>query len=494
MRSVSDTLNKLLNYVIEYETPKVVTVHNVSIGLIRRGLQILVVLYVTLYQLWYAQGYQEFSTVESSTTTKVKGYSVSSLGEFAQAVPPHLQRMYERVWDEADYVVPPAENGAFFVTTNVVITPNQTRGYCPEDPVEVSKSICHPEAIDNSTQHSSYCTKGSHFRKSHGPCTGRCVKADRHGSSKQKKVPHVCEIQSWCPVEDDRLVLGKGRPLITGSENHTAFIKNSIRFSYFGDDYHRNNMPDKVCVYNFSDAETWMCNIFKLGDMVRAAGGDYNKLSVGGGVVAIHIQWICNLDWDFMKYCLPKYNFRLLDTSGWNFRHAHYHEEGRRTLYKAYGIKFVIIVQGRAGKFSLKDTVINIVAGLGLISFITMFCDFIMLNYVSERKIIKQKKFEVLDRRMMFNGLMALMSVTGAVPDCRPVTSSEHQNQSRETLTFTNDFTNLQMSPPPSGNRNGVKDNGNISSNDKSENISNYNVSARSSRLSNINDGETINV
>ena len=111
------------------------------------------------------------------------------------------------------------------------------------------------------------------------------------------------------------------------------------------------------------------------------------------------------------------------------------------------------------GKFSLKDTVINIVAGLGLISFITMFCDFIMLNYVSERKIvsskkcqstmlhflkvfkcfdltdkiflqqIKQKKFEVLDRRMMFNGLMALMSVTGAVPDCRPVTSSEHQNQ-----------------------------------------------------------------
>ena len=37
----------------------------------------------------------------------------------------------------------------------------------------------------------------------------------------------------------------------------------------------------------------------------------------------------------------------------------------------------------------MKDTVINIVAGLGLISFITMFCDFIMLNYVSERKIVR---------------------------------------------------------------------------------------------------------
>ena len=43
-----------------------------------------------------------------------------------------LRVLYERVWDEADYVVPPAENGAFFVTTNVVITPNQTLGHCPE--------------------------------------------------------------------------------------------------------------------------------------------------------------------------------------------------------------------------------------------------------------------------------------------------------------------------------------------------------------------------
>ena len=86
-------------------------------------------------------------------------------------------------------------------------------------------------------------------------------------------------------------------------------------------------MPERVCVYNFSDSATWMCNIFKLGDiisdnpgwllrcilrpgdMVTAAGGDYTKLSVGGGVVAIHIQWICNLDWDFLKYCLPKWVF-----------------------------------------------------------------------------------------------------------------------------------------------------------------------------------------
>ena len=60
-------------------------------------------------------------------------------------------------------------------------------------------------------------------------------------------------------------------------------------------------------------------------------------------------------------YCANfRYNFRLLDTSGWNFRHAHYHEEGRRTLYKAYGIKFVIIVQGRAGAGAVANRAANV--------------------------------------------------------------------------------------------------------------------------------------
>ena len=48
-------LSRMCTSVIQYETPKVVTVHNPTIGLLRRSLQIGVVLYVCLYQLWYAQ-------------------------------------------------------------------------------------------------------------------------------------------------------------------------------------------------------------------------------------------------------------------------------------------------------------------------------------------------------------------------------------------------------------------------------------------------------
>jgi len=39
---------------------------------------------------------------------------------------------YRRVWDVSDLVVPASENEAVFLTTNLVITPNQTRGLCSE--------------------------------------------------------------------------------------------------------------------------------------------------------------------------------------------------------------------------------------------------------------------------------------------------------------------------------------------------------------------------
>ena len=85
--------------------------HKPSIGLLRRGLQLgvvrvesdcltlkisqnmesnclpvnklkfvsLQILYVTLYQLWYAQGYQEQASIESSVTTKVISFLMISL-------------------------------------------------------------------------------------------------------------------------------------------------------------------------------------------------------------------------------------------------------------------------------------------------------------------------------------------------------------------------------------------------------------------------------
>ena len=120
-------------------------------------------------------------------------------------------------------------------------------------------------------------------------------------------------------------------------------------------------------------------------------------MAIKGGVVGIDIQWNCDLDWDFMEYCLPQYSFRLLDSTGWNFRFANYHEENRRTLIKAYGIKFLISVNGKAGKFDLKNTVILIVTGLGLLGLANILCDFVLLNCSNRfRKEIMDKKYEAI--------------------------------------------------------------------------------------------------
>ena len=59
-----------------FETPKVVQVKNVPLTILKLILQILLILFMLIHQLWIARGYQEFATVESSLTTKIKGVSM----------------------------------------------------------------------------------------------------------------------------------------------------------------------------------------------------------------------------------------------------------------------------------------------------------------------------------------------------------------------------------------------------------------------------------
>ena len=64
------------SFVFEYETPKVITVKNVTMGILRLILQTSVIAFVVLYQLWYARGYQTFLEVDNCERNKVKGFSM----------------------------------------------------------------------------------------------------------------------------------------------------------------------------------------------------------------------------------------------------------------------------------------------------------------------------------------------------------------------------------------------------------------------------------
>ena len=184
------------------------------------------------------------------------------------------QNIYERVWDEADYVIPPSETNAFFVMTNLVITPNQTRGKCPEDPLEIPQMICNNNEGKNGPSYnqviSDACIKGRIFNhKSHGKETGKCIKSDRT----KNEILSTCEIKGWCPVELDVLPM-IDQPLLQGTKDFTVLIKNSISFPWFDrHSYRRDNMPNGICVFQPSKESTWFCPIFRLGDMVESAGG-----------------------------------------------------------------------------------------------------------------------------------------------------------------------------------------------------------------------------
>ena len=51
-------------------------------------------------------------------------------------------------------------------------------------------------------------------------------------------------------------------------------------------------------------------------------------------------------------------------------RYANNHEENRRTLIKAYGIRFIVEVRGKGGKFHILPTMLNIGSGLALLGLV----------------------------------------------------------------------------------------------------------------------------
>jgi P2X purinoceptor 4 len=369
----------------DYDTPKIVHIRSKKVGFINRFLQIIVIAYIALYVIWWDKGYQETDTAVSATTTKLKGVSLTNYSQLNITIAGGVNGT--RIWDVADYVVPPQENDAFFVMTNVIITPQQTQGICPED-VQLSKCSSDDDCMAN------YPVAGGN-----GVMTGRCV----HKTSS-------CEIYAWCPVENDELPLAN-RAMLEDSQKFTVLIKNYIEFPKFH--HKRRNILDsqdssylKTCRYNSQSKVDRLCPIFGIGDIVAEAqrtdvNATYDSIAIKGGVIVISIDWNCNLDYS-IDDCLPEYTFSRLDDAkdkiakGSNFRYASMYEKDgilTRDLFKAFGIRFIIKVTGTAGKFSIVPLLLNIGSGIGLLAVATVICDIIILYVLKKRKVYKEKKY-----------------------------------------------------------------------------------------------------
>uniref|UniRef100_A0A1I8G2Z9 ATP receptor n=1 Tax=Macrostomum lignano TaxID=282301 RepID=A0A1I8G2Z9_9PLAT len=344
----------------EYETQKVIAISSYKIGLIYRGIQLLIVTYVVGWVMLREKGYQSFDTVVSGVTTKLKGLEYTNYT--------NIPSIGDRIWDVADWAVPPQMNSAFFVTTNVVITKNQSQTTCEEDKDNRWHASCKSDAD---------CQKGHVHMLGWGVKTGRCV-------------------------------------LMTHVKNFTVLIKNSVEFPKFG--VKRRNILTKMtnrylktCNYRPNHPEDRYCPIFKLGDIIKYGQAISEKAAkqiwITGGMVAIDIHWECNFDYD-EEHCKPEYKFRNLEDGkvgqGWNFRHAyHYVEDGihKRTLVKAFGIQFFISVTGRGGKFDILNFTMNLGSGLALLTLATVLCDIIVLNIMRKRKKYRQAKIDKVKRK-----------------------------------------------------------------------------------------------
>lgn len=89
----------LLQSAFDYKTEKYVIAKNKKVGLLYRLLQLTIVLYLIVWVFVIKKGYQDTDTsLQSAVVTKVKGVAYTNTSELG-----------ERLWDVADYVIPPRE-------------------------------------------------------------------------------------------------------------------------------------------------------------------------------------------------------------------------------------------------------------------------------------------------------------------------------------------------------------------------------------------------
>ncbi|XP_040388744.1 P2X purinoceptor 5 isoform X7 [Cygnus olor] len=299
--------------------------------------------------------------------------------------------------------LPGGGENVFFVMTNLIVTPNQRQATCPEvgrteppGPQTPTKlgSVSIPDAL---CYKDGDCLAGQAVVAGNGVKTGRCLK-------ERDSIRGTCEILAWCPVEKRSK---PKKPLLASAENFTVYIKNSIRFPKFKFSKMNVLATDnesylKSCRYS---TEHPYCPIFLLGNIVRWAGSDFHEMALEGGVIGIQIEWNCDLD-KAPSECNPHYSFSRLDnkfaeksiSSGYNFRFAKYYRDAEgvdyRTLFKAYGIRFDVMVNGKAGKFNIIPTVINIGSGLALMGAGAFFCDLVLLYLIKKSNFYRGKKYE----------------------------------------------------------------------------------------------------
>ena len=76
---------------------------------------------------------------------------------------------------------------------------------------------------------------------------------------------------------------------------------------------------------------------------------------------------------------------------------------------QAYGIKFIITVDGLAQKFSLKNTVLNVGNGLALLGITTVLCEFVLMYFIKVRPdLVSDTDWHLINSRLDNNSPLVI--------------------------------------------------------------------------------------
>ncbi|KAI5615595.1 P2X purinoceptor 5, partial [Silurus asotus] len=406
--------------IFDYKTEKFFIAKNKKIGLLFRIFQLAVIVYLIGWVFVWKKGYQETEkNIHSSVFTKLKGVALINTTDRGL-----------HVWGAEDYVIPSQGGNVFFIVTNYLETPNQTLSLCAEVSTTFTVFLsCSGTYFESSFIFENQFAKQFVQTAQHIKFiavawfkTGRCINETG-----------TCEIYGWCPIESSHTPVV---PLLGQAENFTIYIRNFIGFPKF--EFSKSNVLSstkhsylKSCYYD--EVHHPYCPIFRVGDLVSWTGHSFQEMAIkaSGGSVAVGIDWTCDLDKDYSK-CIPKYSFTRLDKSegsnisGYNFRKterksnlwlhpksynsfiflacldrfARYYKDATgktyRSLLKVFGIRFDIMVNGQAGKFSIVPTVVNIGSGVALMGIGVFCCDMILVYMMNGSSYYRQRKFETV--------------------------------------------------------------------------------------------------
>lgn len=379
---------RISSYFFSYETPKVIEIESRFVGVSHKILQLILFALVIVWVFILNNGYQFIDNgAIGGTTNKIKGIAYSNSTD---------PRVGRRIWDSADLHVPPQDDGAFFLTTNIILTKNQTQGICQSQKGTWGANCSTDDEC---------LPVGKPFHLGHGVSNGKCDQES-----------NMCMVEAWCPIENDYYEEGEEEAQLQHTADFTVLIKNHVYFPHYNRT--RSNFIEMInktylrgCRYHPKHSP--YCPIFRLGDVVGIAKTKgmsddfktddswFHDMAIKGGVVSISVKWDCNFDYPESD-CKPEYDFTRLDnykgnsfSSGYNFRYPlNYYEDGvhKRSLIKAYGILFLLKTEAKARAFDLTTFMLNIGSGLALLGIAEVLAEIALLQLHRNRKMFQKIK------------------------------------------------------------------------------------------------------